>query len=275
MYNNQSFSELIEKRKSIRIYKETPVEKEKIDEIKNFIKNIETPFDKYFRIELFDLQEEIVGEDFGSYGMIKGAKLYIGIAVKKEPFAYENLGFVFEKLVLFVTSLGLGTCWFGGNLKGSSFEKAMNLKEEEIFPIMTPIGYGMDAYTLTEKIVKFAIGSNKRKDFAKLFFEENFKKSLKMDKENPIVEALEMLRLAPSAINLQPWRVLKINNTYHFYVVNPKKKDDNFYIQRIDMGIGLAHFIMTLEEKNIKGQFVNSKPNIKSEFDYVISWEEI
>lgn len=275
MYNNQSFSELIEKRKSIRIYKETPVEKEKIDEIKNFIKNIETPFDKYFRIELFDLQEEIVGEDFGSYGMIKGAKLYIGIAVKKEPFAYENLGFVFEKLILFVTSLGLGTCWFGGNLKGSSFEKAMNLKEEEIFPIMTPIGYGMDAYTLTEKIVKFAIGSNKRKDFAKLFFEDNFKKSLKMDKENPIVEALEMLRLAPSAINLQPWRVLKMNNTYHFYVVNPKKKDDDFYIQRIDMGIGLAHFIMTLEEKNIKGQFVNNKPNIKSEFDYVISWEEI
>ncbi len=275
MYNNQSFSELIEKRKSIRIYKETPVEKEKIDEIKNFIKNIETPFDKYFRIELFDLQEEIVGEDFGSYGMIKGAKLYIGIAVKKEPFAYENLGFVFEKLVLFVTSLGLGTCWFGGNLKGSSFEKAMNLQEEELFPIMTPIGYGMDAYTLTEKIVKFAIGSNKRKDFAKLFFEDNFKKSLKMDKENPIVEALEMLRLAPSAINLQPWRVLKMNNTYHFYVVNPKKKDDNFYIQRIDMGIGLAHFIMTLEEKNIKGQFVNNKPNIKSEFDYVISWEEI
>lgn len=275
MYNNQSFSELIEKRKSIRIYKETSVEKEKIDEIKNFIKNIETPFDKYFRIELFDLQEEIVGEDFVSYGMIKGAKLYIGIAVKKEPFAYENLGFVFEKLILFVTSLGLGTCWFGGNLKGSSFEKAMNLKEEEIFPIMTPIGYGMDAYTLTEKIVKFAIGSNKRKDFAKLFFEDNFKKSLKMDKENPIVEALEMLRLAPSAINLQPWRVLKMDNTYHFYVVNPKKKDDNFYIQRIDMGIGLAHFIMTLEEKNIKGQFVNSKPNIKSEFDYVISWEEI
>ena len=275
MYNNQSFSELIEKRKSIRIYKETSVEKEKIDEIKNFIKNIETPFDKYFRIELFDLQEEIVGEDFGSYGMIKGAKLYIGIAVKKEPFAYENLGFVFEKLVLFVTSLGLGTCWFGGNLKGSSFEKAMNLKEEEIFPIMTPIGYGMDAYTLTEKIVKFAIGSNKRKDFAKLFFEDNFKKSLKMDKENPIVEALEMLRLAPSAINFQPWRVLKINNTYHFYVVNPKKKNDNFYIQRIDMGIGLAHFIMTLEEKNIKGQFVDTKPNIKSEFDYVISWKEI
>lgn len=275
MYNNQSFSELIEKRKSIRIYKETPVEKEKIDEIKNFIKNIETPFDKYFRIELFDLQEEIVGEGFGSYGIIKGAKLYIGIAVKKEPFAYENLGFVFEKLVLFVTSLGLGTCWFGGNLKGSSFEKAMNLQEEELFPIMTPIGYGMDAYTLTEKIVKFAIGSNKRKDFAKLFFEDNFKKSLKMDKENPIVEALEMLRLAPSAINLQPWRVLKMNNTYHFYVVNPKKKNDNFYIQRIDMGIGLAHFIMTLEEKNIKGQFVNSKPNIKSEFDYVISWEEI
>lgn len=275
MYNNQSFSELIEKRKSIRIYKETSVEKEKIDEIKNFIKSIETPFDKYFRIELFDLQEEIVGEDFGSYGMIKGAKLYIGIAVKKEPFAYENLGFVFEKLILFVTSLGLGTCWFGGNLKGSSFEKAMNLQKEELFPIMTPIGYGMDAYTLTEKIVKFAIGSNKRKDFAKLFFEDNFKKSLKMDKENPIVEALEMLRLAPSAINLQPWRVLKMNNTYHFYVVNPKKKDDNFYIQRIDMGIGLAHFIMTLEEKNIKGQFVNTKPNIKSEFDYVISWEEI
>lgn len=274
MYNNQNIGELIEKRKSIRIYKETPVEREKREKIINFIKNISSPFNNYFRIELFDLEEEVVGEDFGSYGMIKGAKLYIGIAVKKEKFAYENLGFVFEQLVLFITALGLGTCWFGGNLKGSAFEKAMKLNENELFPIMTPLGYGMDAFTLTEKIVKFAIGSNKRKDFSKLFFEDNFKKFINMDKSNPFVEALEMMRLAPSAINLQPWRVLKIGNAYHFYVVNPKKKKDAFYIQRIDIGIAIAHFILSLEEKNIKGNFFIGEPKIQSEFEYVISWEE-
>ena len=274
MYNNQSIVDLIEKRKSVRMYKEDIVSEEKIDQIKTFIKTITSPFENYFRIEIFNLNDEITGEDFGSYGIIKGAKLYIGIAVKKEDFAYENLGFVFEKLVLFLTSIGLGTCWFGGNLKGSSFEKAMNLNDGEIFPIMSPVGYGFDVYTFTEKFIKFAIGSNKRKDFSKLFFEEDFNSSIKMDINSPYVEALEMVRVAPSAINLQPWRVLKIGKRFHFYTINPKKKTDSFYIQRIDMGIALAHFLMTLEEKGITGNFIKEKPSVNCDFDYVISWEE-
>lgn len=274
MYNNESIVNLIEKRKSTRIFKKDSIEPSKIQEIKEFIKNINTPFNNYFRIELFNFDDEIVGEDFGSYGIIRGAKVYIGKAVKKEYFSYENLGFVFEKLILFLTSLGLGTCWFGGNLKESSFEKAMNLTDDEVFPIMSPVGYGFDAYTFTEKLVKFAIGSNKRKDFSKLFFENNFENSIKIDTENPFIEALEGVRLAPSAINLQPWRILKKDNKFHFYTVNPKKKTDEFYIQRVDIGIALAHFVLILEEKGIKGNFIKENPQIKSEFDYVISWEE-
>jgi len=275
MYNKYSVIELIEKRKSVRMYKENAIEPEKIEQIKDFINSITSPFENYYRIEFFNLDDEITGEDFGSYGIIKGAKFYIGIAVKKEEFAYENLGFVFEKLVLFLTSLGLGTCWFGGNLKESSFEKAMNLNDDEVFPIMSPVGYGFDAFTFTEKIIKFAIGSNKRKDFSKLFFEENFNSSIKMDINSPYIEALEMMRLAPSAINLQPWRVLKIGKKFHFYTINPKKKTDAFYIQRVDIGIAMAHFVLTLEEKGIKGEFSKENPNINCDFDYVISWEEV
>lgn len=274
MYKNQSIIEIIEKRKSTRIFSTNPISSEIVLEIKDFIKTLDSPFDNYFRIELFKLDEDIDGQNFGSYGMIKNAKLYVGIAVKKEEFAYENLGFVFEKLILFLTSLGLGTCWFGGNLKGSKFEERMNLKDEEVFPIMSPIGYSMENPTFAEKLVKVAIGSNKRKNYSKLFFENNFNTPLENSNLGFYSEALKMLRQAPSAINLQPWRVIKIDNKYHFYTINPKKINHSFYIQRIDLGIAISHFYLTLEEKKVSGKFVKSNPNIPTNFEYIISWEE-
>lgn len=53
----------------------------------------------------------------------------------------EALGYSFESLILYATSLGLGTCWLGGTFDHSGFASAMDLKEGYLFPAISPIGH--------------------------------------------------------------------------------------------------------------------------------------
>lgn len=75
-----------------------------------------------------------------------------------------------------------------------------------------------------------------------------------------------MVRLAPSAVNKQPWRIVKENNNYHFYIHGK----GNF--PKIDIGIALSHFHLMCKELNLSGMFKKQKPEIESNYEYIISW---
>ncbi|GAG20046.1 unnamed protein product, partial [marine sediment metagenome] len=66
---------------------------------------------------------------------------------------------------------------------------------------------------------------------------------------------LEMVRLAPSAGNKQPWRVLKEKETekFHFYVKSSQQKVYNTFIT-VDVGIAICHFDLTAKEVGIEGK---------------------
>lgn len=70
-----------------------------------------------FSIDItFDLLKKEIsanGEKLGTYGVIKGAQDFIAASVGKGELSLEALGYTFEELILYVTSLGLGTCWLG------------------------------------------------------------------------------------------------------------------------------------------------------------------
>lgn len=86
---------------------------------------------------------------------------------------------------------------------------------------------------------------------------------------------LEMLRLAPSAVNKQPWRVVFANNSFHFFERNSLGESNTIDMQRIDMGIGICHFHLAAIEKNLSGRFERKKlPDsaIPSGTTYIISW---
>ena len=90
-------------------------------------------------------------------------------------------------------------------------------------------------------------------------------------------EALDMLRLSPSAVNIQPWRVLKTSKGYDFYSVKPKNADKNdkkIDITHNDIGIAKYHFEHTLNEDGVSGEW--SKKNdeyiIHEKYEYVCSW---
>ena len=63
------------------------------------------------------------------------------------------LGYSLEKVILYCTSLGLGTVWLGGTFNKGNFAKAVNLKENEILPIVSPVGYEGGKKSLFAKVV--------------------------------------------------------------------------------------------------------------------------
>ena len=215
-----SINEIAKKRKSVRTYIEKPLtdadRKKLTDYIDELLKE-EHPFGAKVRIRLFDVDKEISSKDLGTYGVIKGAKTYLGVAVTKEDAAEEAVGYVFEKLVLYCASLGLGTCWLGGTFNRGEFAKAMQISENELFPIASPIGYAAPKNHTVDKIMRKAIKADHRKSFEEIFFENDFSSPLSRENAGEYADILEAVRLAPSAKNAQPWRILKQGDTLHFF----------------------------------------------------------
>lgn len=252
-----SIKEIAEKRKSVRTYLEKPLsdkDREKLSDYISLLEKEESPFKAKIRIRIFDVDKDINAKDLGTYGVIKGARTYLGVAAEETADAMEAVGYIFEKLVLFAAKEGLGTCWLGGTFNKSEFAKAMQLQEKEFFPIASPVGYPAPKSHTVDKIMRKAIKADTRKAFDSLFFDGSFSKPLTKEEAGAFAYILETVRLAPSAKNGQPWRILKQGNTFHFF----EKKDipsSSHDIQRLDIGIAGCHFDLAAKEKGIKGSF--------------------
>ena len=86
---------------------------------------------------------------------------------------------------------------------------------------------------------------------------------------------MEMVRLAPSAVNKQPWRMVVMDNVVHFYLQRSKCFGvGNHDMQKIDLGIALCHFELMAKELGINTEFVIEEPNIpcKDRVEYVASY---
>lgn len=272
-----SIEEAVTKRYSVRNYLDKEIEEEKIKAIEAFIASLDNPFGKKVNFHFLfrnDMNEE---QRLGTYGVIKGAKNFIGTTIKLEPRTLEALGYEFETLVLYLAHLGLGTCWLGGTFDRKGFANAMNVNEGELLPIITPYGYAAEKKHIKEIAMRKMIKADKRKDWKELFYKKDFSSPLTKDEAGELAFPLEMLRLGPSASNKQPWRIIVDGRTLHFYEHREPgySKAFPYDIQRVDMGIAAAHFDYSVKEKGIKGYFeLDSVPQIipPKNVEYAFSW---
>ena len=122
----------------------------------------------------------------------------------------ENIGFLFQQMDLYLQTLGLGVCWLG---MGRMHPKTATAVEGMKFVIMLAFGHPK--------------GDQLRHD-GKGFKRKSMEQIT--DKPDP---RLEPARLAPSAVNSQPWFFAHAGNTIHVWC---SKKGS-----RLDAGIALAH----------------------------------
>lgn len=261
---------LIEKRRSVRTFENKKLEDNLKEKIDLFIKDLEREYYFKYKFPLIDLNLE---GKVGTYGVIKGANAYIG-GVMLEGGNLVELGYLFEKIIIYLTDLGIGTCWLGGTFKRSEFFKAMDLKEDERLLIVTPVGYIEEKMSLKEKSMRVLAQSDRRKEFNELFFDENLD-PLYLDDLKDFRIALEMVRIGPSASNKQPWRIIKKDREFNLYLKRTKgyAKSLDYDIQMIDMGIAQYHFEKTLKDKGIEGSWEKvERPRIYEGLEYISTW---
>ena len=274
-------TEIIRSRSSVRTYRNQPLSREIREQIERYISELAGQSDARVRFQLIDSDVSLKesGAKLGTYGIIKGASSFVAAAVAKEYSSnnIERLGYLFEKIVLLATSIGLGTCWLGGTLKREAFARAINLKDDELLPVITPLGYANKSMGLQDRMMRIIAGSKKRKGWDELFYDADFQHSLSQSEASAYATALEMVRLAPSASNRQPWRIVKARDVFDFYLSRTRgfKNLFSFDIQRIDIGIAMCHFELTLVEQGMAGGWTVQRPDVEGipeHTEYIASW---
>lgn len=259
--------EAMKERRSVRTFDNVPLTPDTLHLLQQYIDHVDDPFGGNFIIHLkkFDIEN---GFKPSTYGMIKGAREFFTIAMADDDKSALAVGFCFEQIVLKAWQLGLGTCWIAATFKGTCFDSASPLPDGLRLRIVCPVGVTASK-SLIEKISRFAVKSDRRKPFDKLFFDGNFTQSLSPDSR--FGESLEMMRLAPSSTNSQPWRAIVDGDEVHFYYV-PKSQ-----LSILDCGIGLCHFAESEKNAGHQVQFYHSTtpPAAPKNLRYLLSYRPI
>jgi nitroreductase len=276
---------LIDRRYSCRTYLERPISDADREALTAFMASKTTGrLGSAVRFGLMAASPDDAGalRRLGTYGFIMGATGYIAGAVRKGPGDLEDYGYLLEEVILHATELGLGTCWLGGTFTRSSFTSRFGgVARGEIMPAVVSVGYPGDDGA--ERIREREEGTRR---FApdELFFAGEFGRPLGRGRREGYDEALEAVRMAPSATNKQPWRIVRRDDDWHFYLVRTKGygKGSPFFkvlriadLQRVDLGIAMCHFELVARECDQDGRWVVDDPGLTLPgpgIEYTATW---
>ena len=204
-----TLNEMICRRKSCRSFTGKPVDAEMMEKILSF-----EPKPLYPEIKV---RMDIVSRDKVKCICPWTTPQLITIYSEETDGDLENIGFLFQQMDLYLQTLGLGVCWLGmGRMNPKTTTQVDGMK----FVIMLAFGHPK-GHQLRHDVTDF-----KRKSMEKI-----------TDTPDP---RLEPARLAPSAVNSQPWYFTHDGDTIH---VHCSKKGS-----LLDAGIALAHLYVANED---------------------------
>ena len=266
-----TFLSLVRSRRSVRSFDGNALSESELSELLDFARAAENPYGWALKWCLFDAEKTGL-----SSPVITGEKAYLAAKTARAPHAEEALGFSFERVVLHAAEKGIGTTWMAGTMDRGAFERAAELEEGEIMPIVSPLGRAAKKMSLREIMMRKGISADSRFPFEKLFFNGSFDAPLKAEEAGPFAGALEAVRWAPSACNYQPWRLIASGDSVHFYLKRNKgfAADRAFDTQKIDMGIALCHFALAMEEAGKTLTLGTDDPGLPAEgMVYIASYQ--
>jgi hypothetical protein len=268
--------DVIKNRKSVRTYSGEALSADDLEIINQYLANEENligPFGNRIRIEYKIADDPKSKQKIGTYGVISGAPAFLIVICPRTREALVDCGYVLERLILLLTLKKMGTCWLAGTFTRKNLNVSYDLDDTSIIPAITPIGYALETSSFKDGLVRKIAKSDERKDFNELFFYQTFHNKVMSLNNRKVLEAI---RLAPSASNKQPWRVvLTDDGATHFYLSHTpgsSTKKLGFDVQLLDMGIAIAHYM------SVTGftHYTFDKPNIKplsDAIEYILTLE--
>ena len=286
MVFSTSVSDLIRQRYSCRTYHDQQISPDDLKALEDFLTHCQIgPFNNPIRYKITVASEEDNQSlrNLGTYGFIKNPAGFLIGVIQDHPGVLEDFGYQMEQIILRATELGIGTCWLGGTFTKSRFAALMNLQEGEYIPSVISLGYPTDQQAWMDRISRIYAGANRRLLWENLFFTGSFNHPLPIEQAAEYLEPLHLTRLAPSASNKQPWRILKQGNHWHFFIERTKNYPSPLFnfllnladLQHIDIGIAMAHFELSVREAGLSGEWIQADPAlplINDQIEYIVTW---
>lgn len=235
-------------RRSRRKYSPEQIDADILEQVRRFCKEFR-PFQEARAVLVTETPDRVFKGAIGHYGKIKGAPAFIAfIGNMDDPNIQEKVGYSGEGVILEATAKGLATCWVGGFFRPEIASLLAGARQNETVLAVTPIGYVGEDLSLEDKIMAGFGRNHRRKPLSELVTGlEEIKWAAW------IREALYAARLAPSAVNRQPWRFHVEQDSITVLVDNPK---DTFNIsKRLDCGIAMLHIEVAALQRDIKGEW--------------------
>ena len=235
----------IYKRQSVRKYKKEKLKAEELKEINEFLKKVKL-LDPKIKFET----KIVTSEGVKSLLPIKSPH-YLQYFSEQQGDYLLNAGFILEQLDLYLSARNLGSCWFG-----MAKPKKEIASESDLEYVITLV-FGRAA----EAGQRDSIEDFDRKPLSEIKEGENH------------YELLEAARLAPSATNGQPWYFISKSDRIDLYQLEPNFIKKFFYekMNRIDMGIALAHLWLAAEQHNKEFKFekLEESPKVVENYNYL------
>jgi hypothetical protein len=185
----------------------------------------------------------------GTHGKVKGARAFLAVVGNMESaHAQERAGYTGEGVVLEAVAMGLDTCWVAGLFHQDVAARLVGIHEREQVLAVVPIGHAPHDWSFEERLMTGLGRTHKRKALAALLQDGE------AEKLTPWVEAsIEAARLAPSAVNRQPWRFRATDEVLTVSVDDTKLL--HTISKRLDCGIAMLHIEVAAFHAGVRGQW--------------------
>ncbi len=274
--------EAINRRISTRRFNGQIISPELIEQIKSFAQNTPkltaAPIKFYLRTAS-EFPVNFTGI-LGGYGRINRPSHIMWGVISRDYLSAVNYSFYMEQLVIYLTQLGIDTCWIAALFPRHILEQQLAINEFETVFAVIPFGYRDQnvSSAIIEKSVRLLVKHHHRLSLDELVSFDDRRSSLSdIRKKYPaLLGMLEAVRLAPSGHNRQSWRFHIKDNRMDLLVGEAITKY-KYYINTpfLDAGIAMAHIYLACQAVGLsfKGQLHDDPLDVKNGFHLIASYD--
>lgn len=208
------------------------------------------------------MRDTAPGEDLatilGAYGRLVTPPHYLVPYLTGEEHLLVDLGYRVEQVVVWLTALGLGTCYVGALRREAEVRARFALPGEARVGAFLAFGRPAEALggRLTNIMLRRVAGATNKLAMERIFYQESF--DTPGEPPASIAPLVEAARNAPSAFNAQPWRFLEYGEDLYLFLErdNPRYGGDESTDYCLhDGGICMGNVMLALEALGMEGRW--------------------
>ncbi len=232
------------RRTSSRTFDPSPLDGATLDRLQAVCRDFR-PFPEARAVLVAKPADPVLRGIVGTYGKIINAPSFVAFVGRADsPRVDECVGYTGEGIVLEADSLGLGTCWVGGFFRRDAVAELVETAENERIFAVTPVGRRAPKVRFSERVMKAFARSARRLEVPELIVGGKVP-------EGWMEKAIAAARLAPSAVNRQPWRFRVDGGSV--VVLTDRPDGRSMVSPRLDCGIAMLHFEVGALAAGVKG----------------------